>query len=124
MHRFFIDPSYILNASVSFPPPVAHQIRSVLRLRAGERVLVLDNSGDEMEVLLKGVATSSVTGEVVAKRPSANEPAVQVTLCLALLTPPLGPVTELADLDAPLLVADEAPSPDTVHDAEPGNAEE
>ncbi len=85
MHRFFIDPSFILNTAVSFPPPVARQIRSVLRLRAGERVLVLDNSGDEMEVLLNGVAKSSVTGEVVAKRPSANEPAAQVTLCLALL---------------------------------------
>lgn len=67
------------------PPDTAHQIRNVLRLRADDAILVLDNSGWEYEVLLRQVDRQQVVGEAVAKRPSPNEPAVQLTLYQSLM---------------------------------------
>jgi 16S rRNA (uracil1498-N3)-methyltransferase len=85
MHRFFVDPQQFSGDRVSLPEDIAHQIRNVLRLRPGAAILVLDNSGAEYEVLLRQVDKQQVVGEAVAKRPSPNEPAVQLTLYQALM---------------------------------------
>jgi 16S rRNA (uracil1498-N3)-methyltransferase len=85
MHRFFVDPAYFSDDRITFPADIAHQIRNVLRLRVGSAVLVLDNSGAEFEVILREVDKRQVRGEAVAKRPSPNEPTVQLTLYQALM---------------------------------------
>ena len=85
MHRFFVDPKCFLGNRITFPTEIAHQIRNVLRLRVGSAILVLDNSGAEFEVVLRQVDRQQVVGEAVAKRPSPNEPAVQLTLYQALM---------------------------------------
>ena len=85
MHRFFVDPNYFSGERITLPPAIAHQIRNVLRLRVGSAILVLDNSGAEYEVLLRQVDRQQVIGEAVAKRPSPNEPTVQLTLYQALM---------------------------------------
>ena len=85
MHRFFVEPSHFSGERVILPPDTAHQIRNVLRLRADDAILVLDNSGWEYEVLLRQVDRQQVMGEAVAKRPSPNEPTVQLTLYQSLM---------------------------------------
>ena len=85
MHRFFVDPNYFSGERITLPSSIAHQIRNVLRLRVGSAILVLDNSGAEYEVLLRQVDRQQVIGEAVAKRPSPNEPTVQLTLYQALM---------------------------------------
>jgi 16S rRNA (uracil1498-N3)-methyltransferase len=85
MHRFFVPPENLLGDRVILPADIAHQIRNVLRLRAGSAIVVLDNSGAEYEVLLRQVDKQQVVGEAVAKRPSPNEPSVQLTLYQALM---------------------------------------
>ncbi|WP_420645589.1 16S rRNA (uracil(1498)-N(3))-methyltransferase [Candidatus Leptofilum sp.] len=85
MHRFFVDPQHFVGERVILPPNIAHQIRNVLRLRPGTAILVLDNSGAEYEVLLRLVDRQQVVGEAIAKRPSPNEPSVQLTLYQALM---------------------------------------
>ena len=45
MHRFFVSPQQIAQLIVRFDDDQAHQIRRVLRLRAGDRVLALDGEG-------------------------------------------------------------------------------
>lgn len=85
MHRFFVDPEILQGNRVVLPATQAHQIRNVLRLRAGSAILVLDNSGAEYEVVLRQVDKQQVVGEAVAKRPSPNEPAVHLTLYQALM---------------------------------------
>lgn len=85
MHRFFVDPQHFSGDRVSLPADIAHQIRNVLRLRPGTPILLLDNSGAEYEVLLRQVDRQQVVGEAVAKRPSPNEPTVQLTLYQALM---------------------------------------
>lgn len=85
MHRFFVAPDSFAGDRVVLPDQIAHQIRNVLRLRAGTAVVVLDNSGWEYEVLLRQVDRQQVVGEAVAKRPCPNEPSVQLTLYQALM---------------------------------------
>ncbi len=85
MHRFFVDPEVLQGNRVVLPAVQAHQIRNVLRLRAGSAILVLDNSGAEYEVMLRQVDKQQVVGEAIAKRPSPNEPTVHLTLYQALM---------------------------------------
>jgi 16S rRNA (uracil1498-N3)-methyltransferase len=85
MHRFFIPPEGFKNELILFPAESTHQIRNVLRLRVADLVIVLDNSGWEYEVVLRQMDKQQVTGEVLAKRPSANEPTVQLTLYQSLM---------------------------------------
>lgn len=85
MHRFFVDPDCFVGDRVVLPESIAHQIRSVLRLRPGAAIVVLDNTGWEYEVLLHQVDRQQVVGEAMAKRPCPNEPTVQLTLYQALM---------------------------------------
>ncbi|MBK8904919.1 MAG: 16S rRNA (uracil(1498)-N(3))-methyltransferase [Anaerolineaceae bacterium] len=85
MHRFFVAPECFAGDRVVLPEQIAHQIRKVLRLRAGAAIVVLDNTGCEYEVLLRQVDRQQVVGEAVAKRPCPNEPSVYLTLYQALM---------------------------------------
>jgi 16S rRNA (uracil1498-N3)-methyltransferase len=85
MHRFFISPDQLRGRVVRFDEVQAHQMRRVLRLRAGARVLALDGEGLQYEVQLEEVSNSHVTGLVVAKTPATGEPRVRLTLFQSLL---------------------------------------
>jgi 16S rRNA (uracil1498-N3)-methyltransferase len=63
----------------------AHQISRVLRLRAGQRLVLLDGRGREFLVLLDEVRSSSVSGLVEAVLVSRPEPGLQITLYQALV---------------------------------------
>ena len=84
MHRFFVAPDCIDQDRVMIRGAQVHQIRNVLRLTAGERIIVLDNTGWEYEVELKGVERGLVEG-VVRGRSEVEEPRTNVTLYQALL---------------------------------------
>ncbi len=85
MHRFFIDPQFISDTAVSFPPEQAHQMRAVLRMAPGDGVVVLDNAGWEYDVTLTDVSNRQVLGEITARRTAGGEPATHLTLYQALL---------------------------------------
>jgi 16S rRNA (uracil1498-N3)-methyltransferase len=84
MHHFFLPPTSIQGSLVTFPSEIARQIQAVLRLRAGQRVLVLDNLGSEFEVELSEVERGGVSGSVMAQRLAGGEPPVQLALYLCL----------------------------------------
>jgi len=63
----------------------ARQITRVLRLKSGDRIIVLDNTGWEYETAIKTLSHDTVTGDIVRKASGAAEPAVMVTLCQALI---------------------------------------
>jgi 16S rRNA (uracil1498-N3)-methyltransferase len=84
LHRFFVLPERIEDKEVVLAEQ-AHQIRDVLRLKVGERIIVLDNEGREYEAELTAVGRSEVRGKVVEKREASGEPEVRITLYQSLL---------------------------------------
>lgn len=85
MQRFFVPPSQIVGDEVTLTGPQAHQIANVLRMRPGDRIVVLDNSGWEIETRLVSVDRSVIHGEVVRRRLSGGEPRTKISLCQGML---------------------------------------
>ncbi|MHC4520612.1 MAG: RNA methyltransferase PUA domain-containing protein, partial [Planctomycetota bacterium] len=54
-NRFFVSESSIDGKGVRFSGEQAHQLCHVLRLKTGEPVVVLDNTGTEYDVTLTTV---------------------------------------------------------------------
>ena len=83
--RFFVPRASIAQGTVTFGPATAHQLRNVLRLRPGDRVIVLDDTGLEYEVTLELVGRDRATGRIEAGRGAGTEPRVEVTLYQSVL---------------------------------------
>ncbi|HEX6383840.1 MAG TPA: 16S rRNA (uracil(1498)-N(3))-methyltransferase [Anaerolineae bacterium] len=80
MHRFFITPDQMQDGRVTFSDDQARQIQKVLRLRPGQRVMVLDNAGWAYQIELVQVSRKQTAGSVLARQPAGGEPAVAITL--------------------------------------------
>jgi len=87
MHRFFVAPELVqqLDAPVTLPKELAHQLRDVLYLQVGEQVVLLDNSGDEILATIASVSKSAVDVRLVERRAGKNESPVRIILCQGLL---------------------------------------
>ena len=85
MHRFFIPPERFASDTPALPAQVARQINTVLRLRPGEHIIVLDGQGMEADVELTEVSRAAVAGRVTQRRPNQGEPRARLVLCQGLL---------------------------------------
>ena len=84
MHRFFLPPGAIQADSILFPAETTHQIFRVLRLRAGEQVIVLDGLGWQYRVELTAVNRLQVFGRVLEKAAISSDPPVHLSMYLCL----------------------------------------
>jgi 16S rRNA (uracil1498-N3)-methyltransferase len=85
MHRFFIPKESFIQDGVIICGEALHQIGYVLRLKPGDRIIVLDNSGWEFEVEIERITKEEAAGKIVRKQIGQGEPAVKITLYQALL---------------------------------------
>jgi len=85
MNRFFVPASSFEGELVRLSREQAHQVHQVLRLGAGDAVVVLDDRGAEYEVVLTAVSQKEAVGRVASTGPAAGEPKVQLTLFQSLL---------------------------------------
>jgi 16S rRNA (uracil1498-N3)-methyltransferase len=85
MQRFFVPPDWIQGNQVTISGPQAHQITNVLRMRPDDRVIVLDNSGWEIEVQLVAVDRNLVEGQVIHRRLAGSEPRTKISLYQSVL---------------------------------------
>src|SRR3989344_7094505 len=84
-HRFFIGPEAIRgNEVVLEDKNLVNQIKKVLRLKIGDGVLFLDNSGKEYKSAIKQLNDSEIKFEVIEVLENQNEPELKITLCQAL----------------------------------------
>lgn len=83
--RFFVPPDAIQASRVSLTGGITHQMRNVLRMAPGERVVLLDDSGWEYEVELEALQKDEVTGRVLHKTLAAGEPRTKITLYQGIL---------------------------------------
>jgi 16S rRNA (uracil1498-N3)-methyltransferase len=87
-YRFFVDSGTIHGRDVLLEDgELAHQIGTVLRLRPGEKITLLDNSGWQHVVALQSVERGRVLGTVERKELAGGEPRTKLTLYVALLRP-------------------------------------
>lgn len=88
MHHFFLDPALLprtIPARMLLPDKEAHQVRDVLRLSIGERLVLLDNSGDELLASVTGSSRAGVEVELIERRAGKPELSVRIVLCQGLL---------------------------------------
>lgn len=87
MHRFFVAPELVQQpgARIPLPKELAHQVRDVLHLQAGEQVILLDNSGDEIPATVASASKSAVEVQLLDRRAGKSESPVRIILCQGLL---------------------------------------
>ncbi len=80
LHRFFVAPALAQGERFPLPVTIERQVRSVLRLGDGDRIVLLTGDGGEATCRLEGGACI-----VESRRSSAGEPAHRLTIVQALL---------------------------------------
>jgi 16S rRNA (uracil1498-N3)-methyltransferase len=85
VHRFFVAPEVVQRRPVVLGGEQARRIRQVLRMRPGERVILLDNRGWAYEAGLLSYEASGVLFEILQRRTATGEPRIHITLCQAAL---------------------------------------
>ena len=74
-----------MQESVTITGETAHQITHVLRMKSGDHIIVLNNTGWEYEVILQPIAGNNIRGEIIKKELAVSEPKTNLTLYQALL---------------------------------------
>lgn len=85
MHRFFVPPHWLDGQQATLQDGVAHQIRTVLRMKEGHQLVLLDNEGWAYDGVITAVSRHEVQVEIVDKWAAGGETAVSVTLYQSLL---------------------------------------
>ena len=85
MHRFFVSKNQIKNSTIIFEEDIEHQINNVLRLTAGNKVIVFDNSGFEYLIELRKLNGNSIDGEIIKKIKIDIESSIEITLFQSIL---------------------------------------
>jgi 16S rRNA (uracil1498-N3)-methyltransferase len=85
MHRFFVSPAVLERKPVVLNGEQAHRIRRVLRMRFGERALLLDDRGWAYEASLLSYGDSDARFEILRRWQAPGEPHTHITLVQAVL---------------------------------------
>lgn len=85
LHRFFVEFPLDGTAGGVLSPAQSRQIRSVLRLREGDEVILFDGSGIEATATLTAVNAGGVDVEIASTCRPDRETALIVTVGLALI---------------------------------------
>jgi 16S rRNA (uracil1498-N3)-methyltransferase len=83
-HRFFVDAGAIRGETAVLRGDQADQIATVLRLAAGDAIVLIEGS-DDVLVRLDRVTRHEASGTVLSRSPNTAEPSLELTLALPLL---------------------------------------
>lgn len=84
INHFFLPLDSFSGSDVHFPPDISRQILRVLRLQAGEQVVVLNNSGDAYIVKLTDINPNRAVGIIAGGYDLDTEADFTLSLYLAL----------------------------------------
>lgn len=85
MHRFFVPPQGFSENTVTIEGPDVNHIRTVLRMKPGDRIAVIDQQGFQYEAVLGEVERNHVRGEIFSKTPLQTESPVKIHMGQALI---------------------------------------
>jgi 16S rRNA (uracil1498-N3)-methyltransferase len=74
VHRFFLLDTPIVPGAVVELTPIAHQLRTVLRLRSGDQIQLLDGLGRAFRTEIREIDRRQVSGYVVEEDAVTSEP--------------------------------------------------
>ena len=84
MHHFFVAPESVAQETITLRGDLAHQLSRVLRFRAGDHIVLLDNTGWAYEVELTTVSPPQCSARRVTRWQPQTEPSVRLVLYQAL----------------------------------------
>ncbi len=85
MHRFFVAPAVFAQPVITLTGDQAHQVRRVLRMRPGERAILLDGRGRACEASLMAADAEGARFQVLRRWEAEGEPTTRITLYQAVL---------------------------------------
>lgn len=85
MRRFFIDSSELRAPEPAIRKADARHIKNVLRLRPGDRILLIDGSGFEHEARIERFDDGAVIVSILRRIPTTAESPLEITLAQALV---------------------------------------
>src|SRR5215469_8982037 len=87
MHRFFIAPDLVKEMGVylSLPKELTHQVRDVLRLNLGEKLMLLDNQGNEILATVETSSRAGVIVQLLESHPGKASSPNRLVLCQGLM---------------------------------------
>jgi 16S rRNA (uracil1498-N3)-methyltransferase len=87
MHRFYIPKDIEEGSYMIMDAAIAHQVRSVLRMKVGDKIVLFSgkNVGWDYLFLIERITDRMIDGEVVERIKNEREPRVDVTLFQSLI---------------------------------------
>ena len=86
LHRFFTKEQLVEGATITLhDTPLAHQLRSVFRLRTGDSIILFDGSGFEYVSLIGKLQTDCVDVTIVEKQSTCFIPHKKIHLGMAII---------------------------------------
>ncbi len=85
MHRFFVSPEGFSENTVTIKGSDVNHIRTVLRMKPGDRIEVIDHQGIRYEIVLGVVDRDHVQGEILSKIALQTESPVTIRMGQALI---------------------------------------
>ena len=84
MHRFFVPPEWLQHEPIVLTGPLAHQLGRVLRVKPGDHITLLDNTGWAYEIEITRVTGDQTLARLVSKAQPRTEPMTRLILYQAL----------------------------------------
>ena len=85
MRRFFVEEIKIKDNSCTIKDPEARHIAKVLRMKHGDRLILMDDKGKRFQGLIESVGMHGVRVTIEKPLPAPIPSPVEITLCQALL---------------------------------------
>lgn len=85
MRRFFIEKADFIGSQAVINGSDAHHIKTVLRLKTGDTIKIIDGTGTEYTTRITGFASGTVALQVLGKLIGEAEAHVKITIALGML---------------------------------------
>lgn len=78
--RFYVDGAVLAGERIEIEGALAHRLAKVLRMRAGDEVILCDGSGEDVRARLDDVNDRHIVASVLERRPGPREPRLRLHL--------------------------------------------
>lgn len=87
MRRFFIEEIKEVDGICVIPEPEARHIIKVLRMKQGDRLILMDSKEARFEALIESVSRRELTVRLLKKLPEPPSPSLSIDICQAVIKP-------------------------------------